>query len=142
MRPVVQSTWEMATIRVAGPIDAMRSSAGDEADDRAAADAQLVQRPEHPGVLLGGRQDLVAGLPLEARRDEADPLARRRRDGDLVGRRAEPPRRRLPRPAAHLPEPLERLRSDPRPRWNAASTSAAIASAAARGSGPFVPAFR
>ena len=57
VRPVVHSTWEIATIRVRGPIDSSDRVGLDGAHDDAEAAGEHVHRAEDAGVLLGGGHD-------------------------------------------------------------------------------------
>src|SRR5436190_22206159 len=141
MRPVVQSTWEMATIRVVGPIDATRSSAGTKrmtAPRRARSSSSGPSSPGCSSVVVTtsspnshSRPAVTSPIPwlvevVTATSSAGAPSL------DAAASRARP---RTSQNRSKAGAPI-------RGRLSAASAAAAIASAAARGSGPFVTAFR
>ena len=102
MRPVVQRTCEIATIRVVGPIEPMSSSAATKRMTAPRRTRSSSSGPSTPGCSSVVVRISSPAVPLEARRHEPDALARRGRHGHLVGRRPEPATRPPPAPG-HAP---------------------------------------
>ena len=147
-RPFAQSTCEIATSLVRGPISDVTASSGSAACSASATRTTTpyrrssdAERLEQARMLVVGRDDLVAPLERHAAEHEVDAAARRVRERDALGRA----RHRLAEPGARgvadgheLGEPS---RADAA-RVSTDSMRARIASAARVGSGPHVPALR
>ncbi len=140
VRPVVHSTCDTATIRVrsADRVRAPRRRRRTRTPRRSAG--EHVQRAEDARVLLRGRDDLVALVPVEAGHDQADALRGRRRERDLLGRRADDAAGRLAG-ARRAPPSSARSTAGRCAARRSARRSRRIASIAGCGSGPMVPVF-